>query len=207
AGRRLCERIYNSMSLGSRLVLLGWAFPVAWRAGDHPPNVSIALAVVFITSHDAFLILLEELRVNAGIGAPVLGLTYILGAGFYSRASQLFPRTLTSDDITSTPTIWGKIKSLRVVLVFFLRARAVWVFVAVATLLTVFVNNRHFSEAIRLVIVLTGLVYFYVMYGLGDAVLRRMVLLFLDVAVATYVDSFVDCGVYDLLHLCVLPYK
>ena len=200
AGTPLPERINNSMSLGSGLVLLGVAFLVAWRAGDHPPNVSIALAVVFITSHDAFLILLEELRVNAGIGAPVLGLTYILGAGFYIRASQLFPRTLTSDDITSTPTIWGKIKSLRVVLVFFLRARAVWVFVAVATLLTVFVNNRHFSEAIRLVIVLTGLVYFYVMYRSSDAETRRKVLWFLEAALAAFVIGLVGEGVNAVLH-------
>ena len=200
AATPLPERINNSMSLGSGLVLLGVAFLVAWRAGDHPPNVSIALAVVFITSHDAFLILLEELRVNAGIGAPVLGLTYILGAGFYIRASQLFPRTLTSDDITSTPTIWGKIKSLRVVLVFFLRARAVWVFVAVATLLTVFVNNRHFSEAIRLVIVLTGLVYFYVMYRSSDAETRRKVLWFLEAALAAFVIGLVGEGVNAVLH-------
>jgi hypothetical protein len=200
AGTPLQERINNSMSLGSGLVLLGVAFLVAWRAGDHPPNVSIALAVVFIASHDAFLTLLEELRVNAGIGAPVLGLTYILGAGFYIRASQLFPRTLTSDDITSTPTIWGKIKSLRVVLVFFLRARAVWVFVVVATLLTVFVNNRHFSEAIRLVIVLTGLVYFYVMYRSSDAETRRKVLWFLEAALAAFVIGLVGEGVNAVLH-------
>jgi hypothetical protein len=200
AGTPLPERINNSMSLGSGLVLLGVAFLVAWRAGDHPPNVSIALAVVFIASHDAFLTLLEELRVNAGIGAPVLGLTYILGAGFYIRASQLFPRTLTSDDITSTPTIWGKIKSLRVVLVFFLRARAVWVFVAVATLLPVFVSNPHFREAIRLVIVLTGLVYFYVMYRSGDVETRRKVLWFLEAALAAFVIGLVGEGVNAVLH-------
>jgi hypothetical protein len=200
AGTPLQERINNSMSLGSGLVLLGVAFLVAWRAGDHPPNVSIALALAFISSHDAFLTLLEELRVNAGIGAPVLGLTYILGAGFYIRASQLFPRTLTSDDITSTPTIWGKIKSLRVVLVFFLRARAVWVFVAVATLLPVFVSNPHFREAIRLVIVLTGLVYFYVMYRSGDVETRRKVLWFLEAALAAFVIGLVGEGVNAVLH-------
>ncbi|OLD86260.1 MAG: hypothetical protein AUG81_11315 [Verrucomicrobia bacterium 13_1_20CM_4_54_11] len=200
AGTPLPERINNSMSLGSGLVLLGVAFLVAWRAGDHPPNVSIALAVVFISSHDAFLTLLEELRVNAGIGAPVLALTFILGAGFYIRASQLFPRTLTPDDIACSPTIWGRIKPLRVVLVFFLRARAVWVFVAVATLLTVFVNNRHFSEAIRLVIVLTGLVYFYVMYRSSDAETRRKVLWFLEAALAAFVIGLVGEGVNAVLH-------
>ena len=200
AGTPLPERINNSMSLGSGLVLLGVALLVAWRAGDHPPNVSIALAVVFIASHDAFLRLLEELRVNAAIGAPVLGLTFILGAGFYIRAAQLFPRTLTPDDVESSPTIWGKIKPLRVVLVFFLRARAVWVFVTIATLLPVFVDNPHFSEAIRLVIVLIGLVYFYVMYRSGDVETRRKVLWFFEAALATFVIGLIGEGVNAVLH-------
>jgi len=194
------ERINNSMSLASGLVLLGVAFQVAWRAGDHPPNVSIALAVAFIFSNDAFLVVLQELRVNAAITTAVNVLTFILGAGFYIRASQLFPRMLTPDDITSTPTIWGKIKPLRVVLVFFLHARAVWVFVAVATLLWEFVNNPHLFAAIRLVIVLTGLVYFYVMYRSGDVETRRKVLWFLEAALATLVIGLVGEGVNAVLH-------
>src|SRR5207302_10731787 len=87
-----------------------------------------------------------------------------------------------------------------VVLIFFLRARAAWVFVAVATLLTVFVNNRHFSEAIRLVIVLTGLVYFYVMYRSSDAETRRKVLWFLEAALAAFVIGLVGEGVNAVLH-------
>src|SRR5437762_5205290 len=88
----LPERINESIRLGSALLLLGVAFLIAWRAGDHPPNVSIALAVAFIFGNDAFLTLLEKLRVNAAITAAVFVLTFILGAGFYIRASQLFPR-------------------------------------------------------------------------------------------------------------------
>src|SRR5439155_14710 len=79
----------------STLLLLAVAFLVAWRADDQPPNVSMALALAFIFSNDAFLMLLEKLRVNAAIRAPVAVLTFILGAGFYIRAAQLFPRTLT----------------------------------------------------------------------------------------------------------------
>src|SRR5205823_9043630 len=124
----LPERINESIRLGSNLLLLGMAFLVAWRAGDHPPNVSMALALAFIFSNDAFLTLLEKLRVNAAIGNPVAVLTFILGAGFYIRAAQLFPRELTPDDIACSPTIWGRIKPLRPVLIFFLRAPAVWVF-------------------------------------------------------------------------------
>jgi hypothetical protein len=59
------ERINDSMAIGAALLLVGVAFLVAWRAGDHPPNVSIALAVAFIFSSDAFGALREELRANA----------------------------------------------------------------------------------------------------------------------------------------------
>src|SRR5437868_8873293 len=135
----LPERINESIRMGSALLLLGVAFLIAWRAGDHPPNVSIALAVAFISGNDAFLTLLEKLRMNAAIVESVYVLTFILGAGFYIRAAQLFPRTLTCDDIAFSPTVWGRIKPLRLGLTLFLRARAVWVFVAVATLLPAFV--------------------------------------------------------------------
>ena len=196
----LPERINESIRLGSTLLLLGVAFLVAWRAGDHPPNVSIALAVAFIFGNDAFLTLLEKLRVNAAITAAVFVLTFILGAGFYIRASQLFPRTLTPADITSSSTIWGRISPLRVVLIFFLRAPAVWVFVTGATLLAVFAGNPHFGEAIRLVIVLIGLVYFYVTYRASDVETRRKVLWFLEAALATLVISLVADGANAVLH-------
>ena len=194
----LPERINESIRLGSTLLLLAVAFLVAWRADDQPPNVSMALALAFIFSNDAFLMLLEKLRVNAAIRAPVAVLTFILGAGFYIRAAQLFPRTLTPADITSSPTIWGRIKPLRVVLIFFLRARAVWILVGVATLL--FFGNPHFAEAIRLIIVLMGVVYFYVMYRSGDVETRQKVLWFFEAALATLVISLVADGINAVLH-------
>src|SRR5437762_9655556 len=196
----LPTRINESMVLGSALLLLGVAFLVACRAGDHPPNVSMALAVAFINGNAAFMLLLEELRVNAAIGEPVAVLTFILGAGFYIRASQLFPRTLTPTDIALSPTIWARIKPLRLALIFFLRAPAVWVFVTGAMLLTVFVRNPHFAEAIRLIIVLMGLVYFYIMYRSGDVETRRKVLWFFEAALATLVIGLVAEGVNVVLH-------
>jgi len=196
----LPTRINESMVLGSALLLLGVAFLVACRAGDHPPNVSMALAVAFINGNAAFMLLLEELRVNAAIGEPVAVLTFILGAGFYIRASQLFPRTLTPADIASSSTIWGRIKPLRLALIFFLRAPAVWVFVTGAMLLTVFVRNPHFAEAIRLLIVLIGLVYFYVMYRSGDVETRRKVLWFFEAALSVFVIGLIGEGVNAALH-------
>jgi len=196
----LSTRINDSMVLGSALLLLGVAFLVAWRAGDHSPNIAIALAVAFIYSNDTFLRLLKNLRVNEGVRVATVQLTFILGAGFYIRAAQLFPRKLTPDDVASSATIWGRIKPLRVVLIFFLSASAVWVFVTGATLLTMLAHNPDFSEAIRLVIVLTGVVYFYVMYRSGDVETRRKVLWFFEAALASLVISLVSEGVRAVLH-------
>jgi hypothetical protein len=196
----LPTRINDSMALGSALLLLGVAFLVAWQAGDHSPNIAIALAVAFINSNDTFLRLLQNLRVNEGVRVATSLLTFILGAGFYIRAAQLFPRKLTPDDIVSSPTIWAKMRPLRVVLIFFLRASAVWVFVTGATLLTMLARNPDFSEAIRLVIVLTGVVYFYVMYRAGDVERRRKVLWFFEAALASLVISLVSEGVRAVLH-------
>jgi hypothetical protein len=168
--------------------------------GDHSPNIAIALAVAFINSNDTFLRLLQNLRVNEGVRVATSLLTFILGAGFYIRAAQLFPRKLTPDDIVSSPTIWAKMRPLRVVLIFFLRASAVWVFVTGATLLTMLARNPDFSEAIRLVIVLTGVVYFYLMYRAGDVETRRKVLWFFEAALASLVISLVSEGVRAVLH-------
>ncbi len=196
----LPERINDSTAQGAALLLLSVTFLIAWRAGDHPPNVAMALALVFTFSNDAFVTLLDEMHGNVRVRNVVATLTFILGAGFYIRASQLFPRTLTTDDIASSPAIWGRIKPLRLVLIFFLRAPAVWVFVTGATLLTVFAGNPHFFEAIRLVIVLIGLLYFYVTYRASDVETRRKVLWFFEAALATLVIGLGADGVNAVLH-------
>jgi hypothetical protein len=196
----LPNRINNSMSMGSSFLLLGVAFLVAWRAGDHSPNVSMALGLTFVFISDAFGMLLEELRVNVAIREPVDMLSFILGAAFYIRAAQLFPRKLTPSDIVSSPTIWGRIKPLRVALIFFLSAPAVWVFVTGVTLVGNRVGNPRIGEAIRLVIVLVGVLYFYVLYRSGDLETRRKVLWFFEAALATFVIGLLAEGVRAVLH-------
>jgi hypothetical protein len=193
-------RINDSTAMGSTLLLVGVAFLIAWRAGDHPPNVAMALALAFVFGNDAFVTLLDEMHGNVRVRNVVATLTFILGAGFYIRAAQLFPRKLTALDIASSPTIWGKVRSLRAVLIFFLRAPAVWAFVTAALLLQHVAANFHFAEAIRLLIVLMGLVYFYVMYRNGDVETRSKVLWFLEAALATLVIGVLAEGVHAVLH-------
>jgi hypothetical protein len=200
AATPLPQRINETTAMGSAVLLLGVAFLIAWRAGDHPPNVAMALALVFTFSSDAFVALLDEMHGNVRVRNVVATLTFILGAGFYIRAAQLFPRKLTPLDIASSPTLWGKVRSLRAVLMFFLRAPAVWAFATTATLLFHVAHNLHFAEAVRLLIVLMGVVYFYVMYRSGDAEARSKVLWFFEAALATLVISLIAEGVRAVLH-------
>src|SRR5438045_8678262 len=115
-----------------------------------------------------------------------------------NHPTQHCPRNLIPTDITSSPTICARIKPLLVVLIFFLLARAVWILVGVATLL--FFGNPHFAEAIRLIIVLMGVVYFYVMYRSGDVETRQKVLWFFEAALVTLVISLVADGINAVLH-------
>jgi hypothetical protein len=196
----LPKRINDSTAMGSALLLLGVAFLIAWRAGDRSPNVAMALALVFTFSSDAFVTLLDEMHGNVRVGNVVATLTFILGAGFYIRAAQLFPRKLTPLDIGSSQTVWGRIKPLRVVLIFFLRAPAVWVFVAGLTLAARLIDNTYISEAFRLTIVLIGVLYFYVSYRSGDAEARSKVLWFFEAAFASLILSLIAESVRAVLH-------
>ena len=144
---QLPERISETTRTSASLLLLAVTFLIAWRAGDHPPNVALALAFAFAFSNDAFYVLGKELQVNVAIGKAVTLSTFILGAGFYIRAAQRFPRTLTPLDIASSRTMWARIKPMRAVLTFFLHAPAVWLFVISATLLAELPGPPQVSEA------------------------------------------------------------
>jgi hypothetical protein len=200
AGTPLPTRINQSTVMLSSLLMLGVTFVIAWRAGDHPPNLAMALAFAFAFNNDAFDMLLKQLQVNATIRDTVGMFTFILGAGFYIRATQRFPRKLMPLDVASSRTIWGRIRPLRAVLIFFLRSSAVWVFVTAAALLSQFAPSSHFAEAIRLVIILIGLIYFYVMYRSGDLETRRKVLWFFELALASLLIGLLLEGVRAILH-------
>lgn len=196
----LPTRIYESTSMAASLLVLGTTILIAWRAGDHSPNVALALSFAFVFGNDAFVALCEALRLHSSICVAVDLGTFILGAGFYIRAAQCFPHKLTPHDIASSRTIWSRFKPARALLNFFLHAPAVWVFVGAATLLTALAGSAQASEASRLTIVLTGLVYIYLMYRTGDGETRRKVLWFLEVALATLLVGLLLQGVRAVLH-------
>ena len=158
------------------LLFAGVVFLIAWQAGDQPANLAIALAFAFAGSSEIFFILLEQLGINAAIREVVNIPLFILGAGFFICAATRFPRKLTPLDIATSRTIFGRVKPLRAVLIFFLCAPAVWVFVASATIITRLSDNLTVTSANWITIVLIGLTYFYIMYRSGDVETRRKVL-------------------------------
>ena len=196
----LPTRIYQSTSMAACLLVLGTTIFIAGRAGDHPPSVALALAFTFAFTNDAFSGLREVIRLKGPIFTTVSVCTFILGAGFYLRAAQRFPRQLTPLEIASSRTIWSRFKPLRALLSLFLQPPAVWIFVTVLTLISTFAGSEAISAADRLSIVLLGLVYIYLMYRTGDGEARKKVLWFLELALATLVIGLLVQGVHAVLH-------
>ena len=197
AGTPMPTRINDSVATGAALLFAGVVFLIAWRGGDQPANLAIALAFAFAGTNGIFGVLLDELRANPTIRYAVGIPTFILGAGFYICASQRFPRKLTHLDITSSRTIWGRVKPLRAVLIFFLWAPAVWVFVATGEILS---RNKVLTAINWFSVVLMGLIYFYIMYRSGDVVTRRKVLWLLELALVSLVLKALRLGVGAVLH-------
>ncbi len=185
APMELLPRLVAATSVVFVLLVLGIALLIAWRAGDHPPNVAMALALAFVFGADAFGVLMEKLHVDATVARVASFVLFFFGAAFYIRASQLFPRALTAADIASSPTLWGKLRPLRIAVTFLLRAPAVWGLAALAAVLAASFESLHALNAVQIFVVLTGVVYFYITYRGADAEAKRKVLWFFEATLAT----------------------
>jgi hypothetical protein len=175
------------------------ALIIAWRGGNHAPNVALALALVFVFGTDTWG--LWQLHVWPDfwlLDAGSIALFY-LGATLYIRAAQRFPRAIGPKDINASPTIWGRVKVLRAASVFLLRPGAVWAVAALLTALS-FVNaNAYVADVVRIVIVLLGILYFYITFRSGDPEARAKVLWFLEAAVAVVAIFVIVLGLRALL--------
>ena len=196
----LPTRIGHSMFIGASLLLAAVVFLIAWRAGDQPGSLAIALGFAFGGANSIAWVLLQQLHANDTIRQAVNLPTFVLGAGFFILASARFPRKLTPHDIESSPTIWGRIKPLRGLLILFLHASAVWALVAIPAILMEFSDNGIYSTVHWFTIVLMALVYFYINYRSGDVETRRKVLWFFELCLALFVINLLRHGV-----LAVLP--
>jgi hypothetical protein len=198
-GTPLPTRISDSVYMGGSLLLAGVVFLIAWRAGDQPGNILLALAFAFGGTNSISWILFKQLGANNIIPESVNIPTFILGAGFFILASARFPRKLTPLDIVSSRTIWGRIKPLRAILILFLRAPAVWVFVAAPVILSLFMDIPVFNHVHWFAIVMMGVIYFYIMYRSGNVETRRKVLWFFELTLFLLVINLLRRGIYAVL--------
>ena len=198
-GMPLPTRIGDAMFIAGSLLLAAVVFLIAWRAGDQPGNLAIALAFAFGGANSIAWILLKTLHANDALQQAVNLPTFVLGAGFFILASARFPRNLTPFDIESSGTIWGRIKSLRAVVIFFLRVPAVWALVGIPAILSEFIDSAVYSSVHWFVIVLMALIYFYINYRSGDVETRRKVLWFFELSLALLVVNLLRHSIQAVL--------
>jgi hypothetical protein len=196
-GTPLPTRINDSVSnvqsvLGCIVILL-----IAWNAGNQPANLVLALAFTFLGSTQLLEWLLEQLQVSAAIRDLVALPTSILAVGFFLLAAARFPRKLTPADIASSGTIWGRIRPLRAVFVLFLRPPAVWVLVAIVTILGV--ANPVVDAVNGLATLLVVVIYFHIQYRSGDVETRKKVLWFFEFFLGWFVFILLRFGVQAVL--------
>jgi hypothetical protein len=118
-------------------------------------------------------------------------LMFFLGAAFFIRSSQHFPRKLTAADIASSPTIWGKIPPLQKGATYLLHPAAAWIVSATATVVVVVTQDIRVFVPMWMAITLTGILNFYITLRGPDADARRKVLWFFEAALAAAIITII----------------
>ena len=185
------------------ILMLGLCLLIVWRAGEQLGNVALATAFAFAFTADVVTLLLERRPIVwPGLALAISGGLFFLGATFYIRATQLFPKAITPAELEASPTIWGKVKWLRPMLKTLLRPPVAWLVGGCLSLLSVMFGSLDYpeaAEAVRVMIVGIGLVYFYVSYRSSDQDARRKVLWFLEAVVAVFIFSVIAAGIRAVL--------
>ena len=190
-------RLSDSATLITCLLVLGIALLIAWRAGDHAPNIAIALSLTFIYGSIVVALLFDRLHVMPLIRQIVQMLLFFLASALYIRSSQLFPRKLTAADIASSPTIWGKSPPLQKAAAFLLHPAAAWIISATATAVILFTADVRVFLPMWMAITATGILYFYITLRGPDIEARHKVLWFFEAALAAAITT-IAAGALDL---------
>jgi hypothetical protein len=193
----LMARLLDLATLITCILVLGIALLIAWRAGDHAPNIAIALSLAFIYGSIVVALLFDRLHVMPLIRQIVQTLLLFLASALYIRSSQLFPRRLAAVDIASSPTVWGKSPPLQKAAAFLLHPAAAWIISATATAVILLTANVHVFLPMWMAITATGIVYFYITLRGTDVEAKRKVLWFFEAALAAAITTIV-AGALDL---------
>lgn len=190
-------RLTESAGIATCLLVLGMTLLIAWRAGDHAPNIAIALSLTFIYGSLVVALLFDRLNAAPQIRQPVQLLLFLLGSAFYIRSTQLFPRAVTEADVASSPTIWGRSEPLRQLAARLLHPAAAWGIAATATAVLLVYPNSPVFVPMWMAITATGILYFYITFRGPDVEARNKVLWFLEAALAAAIIT-IFAGALDL---------
>jgi hypothetical protein len=190
-------RLLDLATLITCLLILGIALLIAWRAGDHAPNIAIALSLAFIYGSIVVALLFDRLQVMPLLRQIVQVLLLFLASALYIRSAQLFPRKLTAADIASSPTVWGKSPPLQKAAAFLLHPAAAWIISATATAVILLTADVRVFLPMWMAITATGIVYFYITLRGPDVEARHKVLWFFEAALAAAITT-IAAGALDL---------
>jgi hypothetical protein len=183
ADSTLRARLYDTIAAATCIAMFLVCWLIAWRAGDSIANLAIALALTFAFMTDTLSAAFD----GHGIGDTVLSdsiitVTYIAAASLFIRASQCFPRQLTTAQVRSR------------ILAALLRPAVLWPVSTVLGLIATGLSGTMAATAGRLGILGLAIAFFYISYRTGDADVRRKVLWFLAVAILTAVFTIVTAA-------------
>jgi hypothetical protein len=190
-------RLSDSVNIIACLLVLVITLLVAWRAGDHVPNMAIALALTFIYGSVVVALLFDRLHVVSPASQVIRGILFLLAAAFYIRSTQRFPRDLTAADIVASPTIWGRSPPLRTAAIVLLHPAAAWSIAATATAAIVVSKGGSAFAPMWMAVTATGLLFFYITLRGADGEARHKVLWFFEAALAAALISIL-AGAIDL---------
>jgi hypothetical protein len=172
---------------------------IAWRGGNHPPNVALALAMAFIFGSNLWDLWQADVWPDSklfDLGAIVLS---YLGGSLFIRSAQLFPRAIEPSDVLASPTIWGRIRALRAAVIFLLRPWAVWAVSAIVIALSFVSGDEDTGGIANIAVLLLGILFFYITFRSGNAQARAKVLWFMEAAVALLALIVILLGVRAVL--------
>jgi hypothetical protein len=178
----------------SAIIVLCVAVVIAWRGADHRPNLALALAmaVVFATWPLEGLTYRDVL--SGSWVQPVMWVWFLLGAGLFIRASQLFPAPILPAELVASPTVWGRIPVLRRGVSALLRPAWTWAYAALLTAIAVAPPLPSLQEAARLAVILSGVVFFYIRVRSDDRAAARRVLWFFAAALLALLLGMLRLG-------------
>jgi hypothetical protein len=192
----LVDVLQQAMQAGSTLIFGALALLIVLKAGDKPANVAMALAIAFVFSVDTiYRVLFPFCSDSLSLQHALRTSLFVLGAGFYLRASQMFPRPLVRADISSSPTVWGRVAVARNILALLLPGWITWVFVVSVGVLAFVAPFAMSVPLARIALILIGVAYFHISFRSGDPEVRRKVLWFLLAVLAVALLSTIALGI------------